>query len=247
MTPDALLQAFEAHNWMPGLVMLSLLVRTWLSDKSAFPVTLPVDWQPVVVAAATAFVNAVASVQAGLPAGTVIMSTLVWAASTGFLDGVLVAMWGSPSKAPWWGKFIVMAFDEIEGHKGPGGGLKATVGPGPSITVTSVPSTSESSPTLVEPTPSLPTKTRLALPAFALLASGCAPAVSLPGPADIALHFQEQNACVEDASTRATTDSCRKTNMVTWCKAWPAAEDCLTDAGSDAAPVAAPDAKGDSQ
>jgi hypothetical protein len=247
MTPTALLTAFEAHNWMPGLVMLSLLVRTWLSDKSKFPVTLPVNWQPVVVAAATGFVNAIASLQAGLPASAVIASTLAWAASTGLLDGILVAMWGDPAKAPWWGRFIVMAFDDLEGRGSSGTPLKTAPGPTVVVGVAVTPAhpPDESGPTLVEKVPVIPSKPptsdqRVWALLGATVLSACTPALGLPSDTDVAVHFAQQELCVRSADAgpadawKAQVDTCRRANLQTWCAQWPAAQDCvgLADAGA---------------
>ena len=154
MSPQALLQALYHHDWMPAVLMLSVLVRTWLTDKSKFPVSLPVNWQPVVVAVATGFVNAVAGVQAGQSASVVVMTTLAWMGATGFLDGVLVAIFGDPKKAPVWARWIVMAFDDYEAPKGGGGNGTPYRTPAPAP----VPAPADSTPTLVTKVPSMPPK-----------------------------------------------------------------------------------------
>ena len=219
MTPSALLAAFRAHNWMPALVMMSLLVRTWLTDKSKFPMSLPPNWQPVVVAGAAGFVNAVATAQAGAPPMIVLSTTMAWMASTGFLDGVLAAMWGDTQKAPWWGRAVVMSFDTTRGPPS-----------GPALPAeTQMLLKSQVTPS-GRPIPGpISNKMTAYMAGIVLMALaslyGCAPA-NYPSALDVVQYAQAQDACVDTSGTRAEADDCRVAVRAQWCVKWPAAENC---------------------
>ena len=117
---STLLAALQHSPYLAALALISMLARAWVTDRSAFPLTLPASWQPVITALAAAALNATASLQAGIGWQVVVMTSLAWAASTGFLDGILVAAWGDPKKAPIWARWAVMIFDDVERLSGAG-------------------------------------------------------------------------------------------------------------------------------
>jgi hypothetical protein len=273
----SLLAALQHSPLLAAFALLGILARAWVTDRSAFPLTLPPSWQPVITALAAATINASASIEAGIAWQTVAMTSLAWAATTGFLDGILVAIWGDPKKAPAWARFAVMIFDDVEGRasgnpptgsSGTGSGgtiIEALVsccppGPPPIVPPTPPPAvptvhSDESTPTLVEDVPHIPSKppppeppaaaravvsvfTGLATAgglAFILLA--CPPTPNLPDAADVAGHYASQSQCLgasdagDPTTWKAAVDACRLRDFRLWCTRWPAAEDCAPDAG----------------
>lgn len=107
--------AFAAHNWLLLVMIAAVYCRKLASPSSAFPVTIPVNWRPTVTAAFGLVIAVVAALQAGKPWGEAALAGATVAASTGFLDGLLTAIFGQPANAPSWAKAIVFLFDDVAG------------------------------------------------------------------------------------------------------------------------------------
>lgn len=107
--------AFAAHNWLLLVMLAAVYCRKLASPSSAFPITIPTNWRPTVTAAFGLVIAVVAALQAGKSGGEAALAGATVAASTGFLDGLLTAIFGKPADAPGWAKAIVFLFDDVAG------------------------------------------------------------------------------------------------------------------------------------
>ncbi len=125
-----LLALIGAHNYLALAIVATLYVRTLCGPDSKFPITLPVKWQPSVTAACTLAYVFESAWQGGDTVAQAGLAALVSAASTGFLDGLCVAIWNG-ANAPSWARAIVFLVDDIAGG---GGAAKPPSAPkGPSV------------------------------------------------------------------------------------------------------------------
>lgn len=109
--------AFQMHNWLALVLVLALVVRKWTGpdSKSPIPIVVPPNWRPVVFAFTGLVITVGSTRNAGQPWTTSLLAGAMAAAATGFLDGLLAAIFGKPENAPTWARWIVGVFDELEG------------------------------------------------------------------------------------------------------------------------------------
>lgn len=122
------LNAVAAHQWLALVLLVAVYLRKLLSDASAFPWTIPTNWRSVIVGAAGLVIAIASSLQTGASVQTAIIVGVTGGALTTFLDGLLVAIFGSPSAAPSWAKFILAIIEDVTPGGGSGG---ASLGGGP--------------------------------------------------------------------------------------------------------------------
>lgn len=125
MTINDILAALASHNYLGLFLLLTLYARKLTSADSKFPLSISPTWRPIVSAAAGLVYGVLASVQAGMSWGNAALGGAVAAGASGFLDGVLMAIF-SHDNAPAWAKAIVFLFDDITGA---GGGEVPPVAP----------------------------------------------------------------------------------------------------------------------
>jgi hypothetical protein len=124
---NSIIAAIAAHNWLALVLIVAVYLRTLFSSKSAFPLTLPPNWQPVFVAFAGGVISTVGTIEAGKPVASALLAGVVGLITSGFLDGLVAAIFGSPANAPAWAKAIVMILDDVvEGGGGSGSGSSAS-------------------------------------------------------------------------------------------------------------------------
>jgi hypothetical protein len=130
MPPETTLQQLiallSAHSWLPVIALATLYLRKILSPASGFPITVPPRWLPVVSSTGALASGLVSSLQAGEGAGAAILDMAIMAASGGFFDGLLTAIFDHDN-APAWARAIVFVFDDLGG--GGSGGKRAAGGP----------------------------------------------------------------------------------------------------------------------
>jgi len=111
----AIISAIQAHQWLALVLVFAVYLRKIFSPGSSFPLTLPVNWRPVFVAAASALIVTLSAMQAGASTQTAALDGLVGLVAGGFLDALCVAIFGSPSATPSLLRSLVMLIDELEG------------------------------------------------------------------------------------------------------------------------------------
>jgi hypothetical protein len=109
-----LVALLAAHHWLPLIAFLALYLRKLSSDESSFPLTIPPQWRSTISAAGGLVYGFVGALQSGTPLGAAVIGAVVAAASAGFLDGMLTAIFNH-NNAPAWARAIVMVFDDIAG------------------------------------------------------------------------------------------------------------------------------------
>jgi hypothetical protein len=132
------LNAIAAHQWLALVLLVAVYLRKLLSPGSAFPWTVPVNWRPAIVGAAGLVVAVVSSKQAGSSWESALVIGATGGALTTFLDGLVVALFGSPAAAPAWAKFILGIIEQVAPPAPPasssgGGGLSVLGGGGGSL------------------------------------------------------------------------------------------------------------------
>jgi hypothetical protein len=116
MTPlEQLLALVRTHDWLPLVLLSTMIVRKWLSGESKFPISIPKTWQPTVTAAGGLVYGAMLAVQAGQTLGAALLDMAITAGAGGFLDGMLVAIFDHDN-APVWARSLVLIFDDLTGH-----------------------------------------------------------------------------------------------------------------------------------
>lgn len=105
---------------LPALVVVALYVRKLVGPDSKFPVTIPHAWAPIVSSAAGLAYGLLSSLAAGVSPLAAAIAMLAAAAASGFLDGLLTAIFADPAKVPWWAKALVFLFDDSMGGGGSG-------------------------------------------------------------------------------------------------------------------------------
>jgi hypothetical protein len=112
MSITDIVTALGSHNYLGLLVLLALYVRKLTGPDSKLPVELSPNWRPVVSALAGLVYGVLASREAGSPWATAALGGVVAAGASGFLDGLLTAIF-SHDNAPSWAKAIVFIFDDV--------------------------------------------------------------------------------------------------------------------------------------
>lgn len=123
-SPDlgTLLQLITSRAWLPLAIFATIWLRHMLSDRSKLPITIPATWLPTVSAGMGLLVAVLVAVQAGAPVATAVLGAFVAAATSGFFDGVLAAIFGDPARAPAWARWLVALADGFgTGGKGSAG------------------------------------------------------------------------------------------------------------------------------
>lgn len=132
MTPSqsVIQQIFDlakSQHWLPLIAFLSLYARKLASPQSGFPISIAPQWLPSVSAAGGLVYGFVSALQQGAPIEQDIFDALTAAASTGFFDGILTAIFAHAS-APAWARTLVGVFDSVAGTGGGSGGAKLSDG-----------------------------------------------------------------------------------------------------------------------
>jgi hypothetical protein len=110
-----LLSALGSHNYLAVFVFLTLYVRKATGPDSTIPLEISATWRPVISAAAGLVYGVLSSEQAGLAPAQAILGGVLAAGSSGFLDGLLTAIFNH-GQAPSWAKALVGIFDDITSH-----------------------------------------------------------------------------------------------------------------------------------
>jgi hypothetical protein len=113
---DDLLTAVKSKSYLPLFGIALLYIRKLLSPDSKFPITIPARWLGVVSAFVGLVYGFVASLQAGSSIATALLACTVLAATSGFFDGLLTAIFNHDD-APKWAKALVLLVDNIVGGK----------------------------------------------------------------------------------------------------------------------------------
>lgn len=161
-----LLKLVMGHQWLAAAIFVVAFARVLLSDRSKRLPSIPAPWLPTVSAVLGAAFTVLVAVQGGAPLGVTLVGAFVMFVGSGALDGLLVAMYGDPSKAPKWARWVVGIADDLTGGGGSSG------------------SASSKKPDTVPPAkPTPPAVSRLALATLAatvLLLTGCPSNGQLP-------------------------------------------------------------------
>jgi hypothetical protein len=116
MTPlEQIAALVQAGHWLPVILLVTMVVRKWVSADSKFPVSVPKTWQLTVTAVGGLGYGLELAIQAGSPIGSALLDMAVAAGAGGFLDGMLVAIFDHDN-APVWARSIVFVFDDLTGQ-----------------------------------------------------------------------------------------------------------------------------------
>ena len=119
--------ALGQHNYLALVLLGAVYLRTLFGDESKFPVTWDPNLRPLFVGVASAVVMAVTARDNGqswtLAAGSAVMGLC----TGGFLDGMIVAIFGTTAKAPTWARWLVAAVDDVFAGKTTTKVIEATV------------------------------------------------------------------------------------------------------------------------
>src|SRR5579871_2973701 len=95
-----LLGALGAHRYLFAFVLLAAYTRRLTAADSQFPLSVPSAWRPVVTSFVGLVYGVLASVQAGASWTTAALGGVIAAATGGFADMLLVAIFANPQNAP---------------------------------------------------------------------------------------------------------------------------------------------------
>ena len=115
MDISQLLGALGAHRYLFAFVLLAAYTRRLTASDSQFPLSVPSAWRPVVTSVVGLGYGVLASVQAGASWRTSILGGVISAATSGFADMLLVAIFANPKNAPAWARALAFVFDDIKG------------------------------------------------------------------------------------------------------------------------------------
>jgi hypothetical protein len=115
MDISQLLGALGAHRYLFAFVLLAAYTRRLTASDSQFPLSVPSAWRPVVTSFVGLGYGVLASVQAGASWRTASLGGLISAATGGFADMLLVAIFANPAKAPAWARALAFVFDDFKG------------------------------------------------------------------------------------------------------------------------------------
>jgi hypothetical protein len=133
------LNAIAQHQWLALVLLVAVYLRKLLSPGSAFPWTVPVNWRPAIVGAAGLVVAVVSSKQAGSSWESSLVIGATGGALTTFLDGLVVALFGSPAAAPSWAKAILAIIEDVAPPPPPASGSGGGVSKAPLSAVVNEP------------------------------------------------------------------------------------------------------------
>jgi hypothetical protein len=115
------LNAIGSKQWLVLVMLVAVYGRKLMSNASAFPVTISPNVRPVITGGAGLVIAVVSCVQAGGSWTTAILVGITGGALTTFVDGLVVALFGSPASAPAWARWCLAIIDEVDPKGGPGG------------------------------------------------------------------------------------------------------------------------------
>jgi len=139
MDISQLLGALGAHRYLFAFVLLAAYTRRLTAADSQFPLSVPAAWRPVVTSAVGLVYGVLASVQAGASWRAATLGGVIAAASSGFADMLLVAIFANPQSAPAWARALAFVFDDFKGNANGAGGGSAPPSPSPNGTPPPVP------------------------------------------------------------------------------------------------------------
>lgn len=115
MNPDdiALLKLFTSGNYLALFMLAAAYVRKLASPSSGFPAAASARWAPTISASAGLVYGVLAAKQHGATWAIAILTGVVAGIGAGFLDGLLVAIFGKPENAPPWARWLVFVADDV--------------------------------------------------------------------------------------------------------------------------------------
>jgi hypothetical protein len=116
-----LLALASAKNYLAIVLLLALYARKLVGPDSKFPISLSPNWRPTVTAAIGLVYVFVVALQGGKSLPMAGLDAFAVAATTGFADGLLTAIFNHAA-APSWARALVFIFDELGGGSAPGAG-----------------------------------------------------------------------------------------------------------------------------
>jgi hypothetical protein len=118
MTLQDLLSALGSHNYLAVFVLLTLYVRKATGPDSKIPLEISATWRPVLSAAAGLVYGVLSARTAGTDWANAVVGGVLLAGSSGFLDGLLTAIFNH-GVAPAWAKALVGIFDDLTATQAP--------------------------------------------------------------------------------------------------------------------------------
>jgi hypothetical protein len=121
------------HNWLAVLLLAAVYVRFLFSAESKFPATWHPNLRPIFFGLASGVVVAMTAHDNGQAWGNAIGTGLLGLLGGGFLDSMVVALFGNTAAAPSWAKWLVgfigQAASTSSGGSSGGGTATAPVTP----------------------------------------------------------------------------------------------------------------------
>ncbi|MGO9832608.1 MAG: hypothetical protein ACLP1X_00155 [Polyangiaceae bacterium] len=120
MDPTVLAQmiaALKDGHYLALIILITLYLRKLASPTSKFPLNIPTTWLSTVTATGGLVYGFEMSLQDGASFGTATLSALAVAASSGFFDGLVTAIFAH-GQAPSWAKALVFLVDDVAGSSG---------------------------------------------------------------------------------------------------------------------------------
>lgn len=124
-----ILAALGSKHYLGLAIVLTLYLRKLASSDSKFPFTIRTTWLPSVSAFGGLVYGFESSLQGGASAGAAALGALAVAASTGFFDGLVTAIWAN-GNAPRWAQALVFLIDDIDSVSGSASGGGSVQGSG---------------------------------------------------------------------------------------------------------------------
>ena len=116
-----ILTALDGRHYLALTILVTVYLRKLASPTSKFPLNIPTTWLSTVSAFGGLVYGFEVSLQDGVPVGTAVLTAVALAASTGFFDGLLTAIFAH-GQAPAWARAIVGVFDDVAGPSSSGTG-----------------------------------------------------------------------------------------------------------------------------
>lgn len=130
-----LMAAISQHNWLAVVLMAAVYVRFLFSAESKFPATWHPNLRPIFFGFASGVVVAMTAHDNGQAWGNAIGTGILGLLGGGFLDSMVVALFGNTAAAPSWAKWLVGFVDNAVKSTGGTGGGTATAPVTPSTSL----------------------------------------------------------------------------------------------------------------
>jgi hypothetical protein len=122
MNITQLLGALGAQRYLFVFVLLAAYARRLTAADSKFPITLPDAWRPVVTTLFGLVYGVLAAAQGGASWESATLGGVISAATGGFADMLLVAIFSNSAAAPAWARALAFIFDDFKGDASASGG-----------------------------------------------------------------------------------------------------------------------------